>query len=143
TSFDTDGISAIGVQKITIDGPGTLTSFQFAISWGNVTKSDVSDVTASRNVAGFGIGGGSDDDTFTGNVVSDNIRAGIFVVGATNCTFETNVVNNNPGNNGITLAIGGGHKLRRNTVNGNGFDIPPCAGGGIAIDGSGNEITQN
>src|SRR5437867_1462552 len=138
-----DGISATGVQKISIEGPGTITSFRVGIDWNDVDDSEVREVTASGNLGGFHISGGSDNNTFRENVVSDNLE-GIFVSGGSNSKFEANIANNN--STGITLTYGDGHKLMRNTLNGNGFraGVSYCVGGGIHVPySSGNEIAEN
>ncbi len=138
----TDGISADGVQKIRIEGPGTIISCRFGIHWQNVDNSQVREVTAARNQSGFVISGGS-DNRFTENAASDNTAIGYFLDGATNSRLEDNAAINNAVQ-GIALISGGGHKLTGNTANGNGFDVD-CAGGfdGIVVASSGNDLEGN
>src|SRR5207247_2486679 len=104
-----DGISATGVQKIKIEGPGTITAFASVIQWDNVDDSEVREVTASGNIGGFFISVGCDNNSFIKNVVSDNVD-GIFLNNASDSKFEENTITNNSFG-GITFLYGDGHKV--------------------------------
>jgi parallel beta-helix repeat protein len=141
----TEGISATAVQKIKIEGPGTITNCRLGIHWQNVDHSAVHQVRAARNLSGFLIDGSSGNNRFRGNVANENAFSGFFLNGATNSRLEENVANSND-RSGIALISGGGHKLVRNMTNGNGFADPGMCnalGAGIAVVSSGNQLAKN
>jgi parallel beta-helix repeat protein len=134
------GISADSVQKVKIEGPGTITQCFPAIQWTNVDDSEVREVTAPGNGAGFFIEGGT-NNRFTENDASSNGGFGIILDGATNTWLDRNIANNTGDFSGITVGGGGGNRLTGNTANNNGaFSL---SGFGIVVDSTGNEISGN
>ncbi len=136
----TIGISAGGVQKIKIEGPGTITNCRAAVHWENVDNSEVRELTASANGGGLSIEAGSNNH-FTENVMSGNGSNGIVLDGSTNSWLDRNVANNTGDFSGISVFSGGGNKLTGNTANGNG--IGSLSGSGIYVDSTRNEIVNN
>ncbi|HEY6352527.1 MAG TPA: NosD domain-containing protein [Candidatus Angelobacter sp.] len=133
-----------GNSHVHIIGPGTITGFQAAIGFEQVSHSSVSDVTATNNFAGFVAGGGfttgcalacpSTQDDFQGNTAIQN-EASFLLQGANDSTFGDNNASGAFG--GIVVFIGTGNDVRENTTSGNQIGILVFAGNGE------NDITHN
>ncbi|HEV2828385.1 MAG TPA: NosD domain-containing protein [Pyrinomonadaceae bacterium] len=117
-----DGIFAVNVSHVHIQGPGTITNYGNGINFDGVTDSHVEQVSSTNNRRN-GLRLNSTTDTHVNdNVFSMNTQEGVIVV-----LSSDNHVNNNRaiGNRyGIRVGDGStGNKVNGNTALGNSIDL--------------------
>jgi hypothetical protein len=141
-----DGIFALGVSRLDIQGPGTITGYQLGMELSQVTDSHVEKVTTTNNHA-FGVAVVfSQNDRFTDDVATSNSHTGFAQGSSSGIDYDHVTASNNTGR-GISIGLFGGSNtathIDGSTANGNGVYGIELAGGATANHVNGNTALGN